>query len=142
MEVMRYYLFYNYFIMTKDFKHKELGWVAKYFLTDIIEWYKISDKDWLLVFWDNWITADKLLLLWFEEEDWIERAWIGYTDYDNSWHDVTWKKDFREAIEKYMPKITKQEIENLKDDPEDMSTIYVSSKRVINLLKSKGLLDK
>lgn len=134
--------------MTKNFKHKELGWLAiNTWLSakEIFEWYKVYDKNWLLVFWDHWITSEKLLLLWFEEEDWIDSAYEYYQTpipAKNKSNDIWYPMKFREAIEKHMPRITKQEIENLKDDPEDMLTVYVSWKRVIKLLKSKGLLSE
>lgn len=128
----------------RGFEHKTLGRKAIHFKTDIVEWYKISDKNWLLVFWDNRITADKLPLLWFEpieepKRDWIDKA---FENYDSN--KLLWKSKyaecFREAIEKHMPRITHDELWEL-DDYYNAGIRYVLLSELLEVLKSKWLLE-
>ena len=77
----------------KQYVHP-MNWMASHgFKTDFAEWYKISNWEWLLVFWDEWISEMVLLEFWFiekEEEPDTDTKWIEdvYKDL-NKYYDLT-----------------------------------------------------
>ena len=88
--------------------------VAHGFKTDFAEWYKISNWEWLLVFWDEWISEMVLLEFWFIEKEeepdtdtkWIEDALEDYKDWMMSiWSGIYDEKYiFKQAILSHLPK--------------------------------------
>lgn len=90
-----------------NYRHKTLWWIANYFDTSVVWWYKISDENWLLVFGDNRIWEEELAKLWFEEveeKDWIDEAIDFYWNIAKADDREDTKKYLRIAIEKHAPK--------------------------------------
>lgn len=95
----------------KQYVHP-MNWMASHgFKTDFAEWYKISNWEWLLVFWDEWISEMVLLEFWFiekEEETDTDAKWIedAYATYDSDPR-ACWPLDyeaFKQAILSHLPK--------------------------------------
>lgn len=126
----------------RQFKHKTLWWMAEHFNTWVVEWYKISDKKWLLVFWDEWTSKENLIELWFEEvveKDWIENVITELVKLDRDMMPQE-REEVRRAIETHAPKtkkFTRQEVREiqLKLYNEDYMNIYEVLES-LNLLSS------
>lgn len=125
--------------MGKSYKHKKLWWIAE-FKTEHrngirFEWYKI---DWcsipyrLLEEDDNWELI--------EEKDWIDEVLNDpltkvYDEFmELRWNQ--WRKQFREIVEKHMPKISEEE---LKIVLEKSVEAYDYDYHITKLLKEKWL---
>jgi len=100
-------------MMTKTYKHKTLWWIAT--LTKW-HWYKINNIEEYRYSEEIENSNDRELQ---EEKDWIDEAREKYIDRidDDFCCKEEWfsqEKEFRKAIEKYMPKIVKDELDNFK----------------------------
>lgn len=108
----------------KTYKHKQTWRIV-----DFKEDYNL----WNIRELNTTIHIDFMVWDWEEikqEGDWIEKAYINYFNGDKRL-----KKFFRESIEKYMPKVSEDELLNIWANSGDYY------KDVIKLLKDKWLLS-
>lgn len=109
----------------KQYKHPKLWRVANRFETDFVEWYKISSKDWLLLFWDHHCAEIDLPALWFEPyqepeiPEWIEDCRELFEAYRKNSVIQSDPKEYERLVKKTIlnslppsPKITIEEIKN------------------------------
>ena len=109
----------------EDFAIWELEWAY-------VKWVaELSDKINEIIDHLNWEKEDIV-----DKKDWIDEAMKDFRgDEFDAISDQT-KQDFREAIEKHMPKVSEELIASIRDE-NDM----IEEEELLDLLRDKWLLD-
>lgn len=133
-------------VEARGFEHKTLWWIAKAHMPDI------GHTDIRACFFITWDDAPKwafdiktLLSLWFEPIEEPKRDWID--EVINHLVSIHWRliesnnNEIREAIEKHMPRISKDEVWEIERWDSRVGTKYVHVPQLLDLLRSKWLLE-
>lgn len=112
--------------MAKTYKHKQTWWIAKE-EDDSYEY----DRDWSRTAWSLFYIPKELIENSNDRELQPEEDWIDGLIRELC---IEFKASAREKIEKYMPKITEEELQNCCD-----LWIELTIEKVENLLKEKWL---
>ena len=114
----------------KQYVHPMNWMVAHGFKTDFAEWYKISNWEWLLVFWDEWISEMVLLEFWFiekeEEPDTDTKCIPSYIRWKTyrEWEVVACKNCGGDCTDKYTPKCPQTDTKWIEDVYKDLNRYY------------------